>query len=185
MRKIKSKLPTRQEVFAVFSVAVFITFTWAIYRMFYQVPSWLFYLNLNNILTISAYVVGFAFLESAFLLGFLIILPIVYPERYFKKKFVAQSSIILLALTIGALLYQQNIGMLKKWGLVELILFMAAFLASVTSLIVIFSHLFDRFTRFKGIIDAMAERLTVFSLIYLPMGILGLVIMFARNIFLR
>ena len=185
MRKIKSKLPTRQEAFAVFSVAVFITFTWAIYRMFYQVPSWLFYLNLKNILMISAYVVGFAFLESAFLLGFLILLPIVSPQRYFKKKFVAQSSIILLALTIGALLYQQNIGMLKKWGLVELVIFTLAFLVSLTLLIVLFSHLFDRFTRVKGIIDALAERLTVFSLIYLPVSILGLVIMFARNIFLR
>jgi hypothetical protein len=183
MQRFKAKVPHRKEVFTVFSIALFLTFTWSIYRLFFQVPSWLFYLNFSEILTITAYVMAFTLLESAFLLGFLVLLPIVYPRKLFAQKFVAQSSIILLVLTTGAVFYQQNVGMLKKWGLVELILFILGFLVTVTLLIVTFSYLLDRFARLKNFLDAFAERLTVFSLLYLPLSILGFAVMVIRNIF--
>jgi hypothetical protein len=183
MQKLKSKLPIRKEVLAVFSTAVFISFSWSIYHMFFQVPSWLFYLTLNDILWISAYVLGFALLESAFLLGFMILLSILYPKKHYKNKFVAQSSLILLILTIGALLYQQNIGMLKWWGWLELLIFILAFISCLTVLVLSFSFLFDRVARLKGLMEAIADRLTVFSLIYLPLGVLGLIVMIFRNLF--
>jgi hypothetical protein len=154
MNKLKSKLPLRKEVLAVFSTAVFISFTWSIYRMFFQVPSWVFYLTLNDILWISAYVVGFALLESAFLLGFMILLSVLYPAKHFKSKFVAQSTLLLLVLTIGALLYQQHIGMLKWWGWLELLIFILAFFSSLTVLVFTFSFLFDRLTRLKRLMEA-------------------------------
>ena len=183
MQKLKSKLPLRKELLAVFSTAVFITFSWSIYRMFFQVPSWLFYLTLNDILWITAYVVGFALLESALLLGFMILLSILYPAKHFKAKFVAQSSLVLLVLTIGALLYQQNIGMLKWWGWLEFLIFILAFIASLTLLVLSFSFLFDRLARLKSLMEAIADRLTVFSLIYIPLGVLGLLVIIFRNIF--
>ncbi len=182
MQKLKSKLPLRKELLAVFSTAVFITFSWSIYRMFFQVPSWLFYLTLNDILWISAYVVGFALLESALLLGFMVLLSILYPHKHFKSKFVAQSTLILLVLTVGAMLYQQNIGMLKWWGWLELLIFILAFIASLTLLVLSFSFLFDRLARLKGLLEAVADRLTVFSLIYIPLGVLGLIVMLFRNL---
>jgi len=183
MQKLKAKIPLRKEILAVFSTAVFISFSWSIYRMFFQVPSWVFYLTLNDILWISAYVVGFALLESALLLGFMLLLSILFPQKHFMSKFVAQSTLILLVLTIGALLYQQNIGMLKWWGWLELLIFILAFIASLTLLIISFSFLFDRLARLKGLIEAIADRLTVFSLIYIPLGVLGLIVMLFRNLF--
>jgi hypothetical protein len=184
MQRLKAKVPNRKEVFTVFSIALFLSCTWSIYRLFFQVPSWLFYLNISEILTITAYVMAFTLLESAFLLGFLVLLPIVYPRKLFAQKFVAQSSIILLVLTTGALFYQQNVGMLKKWGLIELILFILGFLVTITLLIVTFSYLLDRFARLKKFLDAFADRLTVFSLIYLPLSIIGFAVMLIRNIFI-
>jgi len=183
MQKLKSKLPLRKELMAVFSTAVFITFSWSIYRMFFQVPSWVFYLTLNDILWISAYVVGFALLESTLLLGFMVLLSILYPEKHFKSKFVAQSTLTLLVLTVGALLYQQNIGMLKWWGWLELLIFILASIASLTLLVLSLSFLFDRLARLKVLIESIADRLTVFSLIYIPLGVLGLVVMIFRNLF--
>jgi len=182
MQKLKSKLPLRKELLAVFSTEVFITFSWSIYRMFFQVPSWLFYLTLNDILWISAYVVGFALLESALLLGFMVLLSILYPQKHFKSKFVAQSTLILLVLTVGAMLYQQNIGMLKWWGWLELLIFILAFIASLTLLVLSISFLFDRLARLKGLLEAVSRSATVFSLIYIPLGVLGLIVMLFRNL---
>lgn len=185
MHTIRSKIPARQEILAVFSTAAFIAFSWTIYRMFFQVPSWLFYLNLADMLWITAYVLAFALLESAFLLGFLVLLALIYPAKRFSQKFVAQSTLLILVLTIGALLYQQHIGMLKWWGLLELVIFILAFVASVTILVFLFSLICDRFTRLKKLLDSLADRLTVFGFLYLPLGTLGLVVVILRNLFFQ
>jgi hypothetical protein len=183
MQKLKSKIPTRQEFFTVFSVIVFVVFSWTLYRMFYQVPSWLFYLSLTDILIILAYVLAFALLESLFLLGILILLTFFYPAKLYREKIVAQSVLILLVFTIAAVIYQGNVGMLKKWGLVELILFTLTFLASLTLLILVASFLLDRFAIFKRLLVSFAERMTVFAWIYVPLSVLGLVVVLVRNVF--
>ena len=104
MQKLKSKIPTRQELFTVFSVIEFVVFSWTIYRMFYQVPSWLYNLSLTDILILLAYVLAFALLESLFLLGIMMLLTFFYPARLYRQKIVAQSILILLVLTICAVI---------------------------------------------------------------------------------
>lgn len=151
--------------------------------MFFQVPSWVFYMSLADLLWITAYVLAFAVLESALLLAFLVLLALIFPQNRFSDLFVSQSLPILLVLTVGALLYQQNIGMLKWWGLLELAIFILAFIACLTLLVYIFSVLYDRSPRLKNLMDSIAERLTVFAFLYLPLGVLGLVVVIARNIF--
>lgn len=182
MYRIRSKIPSRQQLLPVFSTAVFVSYTWTIYRMLNQLPSWLFYLNLKDILGIAAYVMGFAFLESALLLGCAILLSIIFPEKHFKSKFVAQSFLVMLVLTIGALLYQQHIGMLKWWGWLELVIFVLATFSSITLQVLLFSFIFDRFSWLKRFLEVLSDRLVAFSYLYLPLGLFGLAFILIRNI---
>ena len=180
---LKTKLPSRREAFAVFSVIAFIVFSWSLYRMFYQVPSWLFYMNVWNVVTISAYVLAFALFESLVLLGFLGLISLALPRRYFRDHFVAQGSVLMVILGGGAYLLQRKIGLIYKLSTWQLIVYPIIVLVSLLLLNFLFVFIFERFERIPRLISAFTEWMTVFGYIYLPLGLLGLAVVLVRNLF--
>ena len=62
--------------------------------MFWQVPSWLYYMNVWGVLALGAYVLAFALLESIIILGFVFLLSLAFPVKHFKAKFVQQGSVV-------------------------------------------------------------------------------------------
>jgi len=179
---LESKLPSRQEVLPVFSLIVFIVFTWALYRMFFQVPSLLFYMRVWDVLIISAYVLAFALFESAVVLGLLLIFSLVFPAKYFKDNFVAQGSTVVLMISIGAVALQRKMKIMYKLDGWELILYPFVILAAIVFVIFAAYYIYDRFKILPRIINTVAERMIVFVLLYVPLSILGLLVVFARNI---
>jgi hypothetical protein len=180
--RIEQKLPSRQEVLPVFSVIVFIVFTWSLYRMFFQVPSLLFYMRVWDVLIISAYVLAFALFESMVVLGLLVIFSLVIPTKYFKEKFVAQSSTVVLMITLGAVALQRKMNIMYRLDGWELILYPFVILAAIIFVIFAASYIYDRFKILPRIINTVAERMIVFVLLYVPLSILGLLVVFVRNI---
>jgi hypothetical protein len=181
--KLKAKLPSRREVLPVFSVILFFIFSWALYRMFYQVPSWLFFLNIWNILVLAAYVMAYALFESAVILGFIVLLSLILPKKFFKDNFTALGSLIVLTMSIGAYLIQRKIGILYRLELEQLIIYPILILAAFVVLGVVFSFVLNRFNAAKRLVEAVADRMTIFAYIYIPLGLLSLVVVLARNIF--
>ena len=179
---LESKLPSRQEVLPVFSVIVFIVFTWTLYRMFFQVPSLLFYLRVWDVLIISAYVLAFALFESMVVLGLLLIFSLVIPAKYFKDNFVAQGSTVVLMISMGAVAIQRKMNIVYNLEGWELILYPFVILVAVVFVIVSASYIYDRFKILPRIINTVAERMIVFVLLYVPLSILGMLLVFVRNI---
>jgi hypothetical protein len=180
---VVARLPSRRQVLPVFSVILFVVFSWTLYQMFRQVPSWLYYLNIFNILTISAYVLSFALLESLFMLGLVLVLSLVFPARIFRDQFVSQASAQVLWMSAGALVLQSKIDILPK---VDTGILMAAplvVLACIAVSIILFSWIFARLGFLSRWLGVIAERMVVFSYIYVPLGLVSLVVVILRNLF--
>ena len=61
---IKKRLPERNEFYAVLGIVIFVVFGWSMRGFLYEVPSFINYFRVGQILAIFAYMMGFALLES-------------------------------------------------------------------------------------------------------------------------
>jgi len=182
-QRIRSKLPSGQEIIPVYSSIAFICFSWSLYRMFYQVPSWLYYLNIWDVLVLAAYVLSFALIESLLVLGFLLLLSIVLPAERFKDKFAIQGSTAALLIGAGAVALQRKIGIVYKLEVWQILVYPVLALALLIGLILVAAYIYDRFQILARLASALVERMTVFAYIYAPLGLLALVVVLLRNIF--
>jgi len=182
LASLHARIPSREEITPVFSTILFLVFSWALYHMFWQVPSWLYYMNVWGVLALSAYVLAYSLLESAAILGLVLLVCLLFPQRYFREQFVAQSCALAGILGLGAVAIQRKIGLvfdLQIWQLITYPLLGLAMLPVLTWLLAI---VLRRMPRLARLLNSLAERMTVFALIYIPLGILGLIVVIIRNI---
>jgi hypothetical protein len=182
-KRFLSKFPSKQEIPPVFSSISFIFFSWSLYRMFWQVPSWLYYLNVWDVLILAAYVVSFALFESLVVLIFLLFLAFILPARWFKDKFAIQGSTAAVLIGIGAVALQRKIGVIYKLEIWQILAFPVLALILLTVLTVAAAYIFKRFPILARLAANLADRMTVFAYIYVPLGLLGLAVVIWRNIF--
>jgi hypothetical protein len=179
---LKAKLPARQEALVVFSVIVFIVFSWTLYRVFWWVPSWLEYLSIWNILIIVAYVLAFALFESLAVMGLIVILGLLFPKQTFKDQFIVQGSAISAALGVIAFLVQRKVSLIYKLELWQTLAYPTLILIGVVILVPMLSYIFKRFNLLSRLALAAAERMTIFVYLYVPLGLIGVLVVVARNL---
>ena len=179
---LKAKLPSRQEALAVVSVIVFIVFSWTLYRTFWWVPSWLEYLNIWSILIIVAYVMAFALFESLALMSLIVILSLLFPKRIFKDQFVAQGSALSVMLGLGAFLIQRKVSLIYRLELWQTLLYPGLVVVGVILLVFILSFLFTRVHLLSRLALAVTDRMTIFAYLYIPLGLVGWLVVMARNL---
>jgi len=180
--RLRARLPSRQQVFPVFSVIVFVVFSWTLIREFFQVPSWMKYMNLGDILVITAYVLAFALFESLLILGFLSLLSLIFPVKIFRDNFITQACTLVLAASIGAVVLQENIDLVYHLKIRELIFYPLVMLLGVVILVFVLAFVFDRLSAITRLITTIADRMTIFSFLYVPLGLIALVVVIIRNI---
>jgi len=134
-------------------------------------------------MVLTAYVLSFALIESLVVLLAPLICSLVFPARFFKEKFVSQGSVVVFMLSTAAVLIQRKIGLIYKWELVEIIVYPSALLVALLVFIVVFNYVLERMEILQSMIIKLAERMTVFLYIYIPLGLLGSVVVLLRNIF--
>ena len=179
---LRSRLPNYKQLLPVLSTVVFIVFSWAIYHAFYQVPGWLFYLTLPGVLLLFAYIMGFALVESLIVSGFLTAYCLFLPEKWLRRYFTAQGFVLAILLALITYLLRNNFDRIQKlevWQMAVIPLTMIVGIALISPLLAILFESFPKLTRF---VEALGERLTIFSYIYIPLGILGWLVVLIRNI---
>lgn len=182
VRAFLRQFPGRQEILPVFSTIVFFVFSWALYRMFHQVPSWLYYMRASEILILAAYVLAFALFESLVILVLVLLLAKVYPARFFRQNFVLQGATLVGALSVGAILLQRKIGGIFRLEFEELIAY-SLLILGIYLVFPLFSAFLYRKIPFLGqIVEAMADRMQIFPLIYLPLSLVSLPLLLIRNL---
>jgi hypothetical protein len=182
LRGLFARLPSRQQVFPVFSVTVFVVFSWTLYQEFFQVPSWLKYMTMGEILVITAYALAFALIESLVITVLLLILSLVFPVKVFRDKFIPQGSILVLVAGFVAVMLQENMSEVYHLKIRQLTTYPIIGILAVVVMIFVLSWIFDRLSILTRLIQSIAERMTVFSYIYVPLSVVSLVIVTLRNL---
>ncbi len=174
----KRKLPLWSEVQAVFGLLVFAVFSWSIRGFLYKLSAFLLYHNLRDIFGIFSYMMGIALLESAIIMLVLLSLAAILPKGWFRDGFVYKASLLTLVVG-GGMIYLQTILTSKLPSIRTLVAFMVIPLAVWFVLL----FLVVKVKRFRIVLDFILDRVSVFLYLYVPLGIVGLVVMVVRNLF--
>jgi len=78
---------------------------------------------------------------------------------------------------------QEKINLFPKFETWTLIAIPLGLLIAMTLVVFIFSKLFDRFPVISRLLSDIANRMTIFSYIYLPFSLVSLAVVLLRNIF--
>jgi hypothetical protein len=175
----RSRFPPKRDLVPVFATVLFPVFSWSMIWFFQKMPGWQSFLDPWAILSILAYALAFALLESLIVLGLLVTLAAILPARALRTRFVAVASTLVLATTFWTIIFQLIFEpVIPYWGGAEFAFWFGLALLSIL-LTVLLVH---RSGRAQRLISGLAERLTVFLYLYVPVGLLGLVVVVARNI---
>jgi hypothetical protein len=180
--KIQAKLPSRPELWPVFSILLFMVCGWGLYRAFWYVPSWLEYLSIWSILIIFTYVLAFGLFESLVLLVLPLLFSLILPKRFFRDQFVIQGSALALALCFGAYLVQRQVGVLYKLENWQLSLYPLLALLGLLALSLILAVVFERVKFLARLMRIFADRMTIFGYLFTTLGLVGLAIVVLRNL---
>ncbi len=176
MATFKNLFPPNQSIVLVFASCVVPIYSWSILAFLKKVPSWLIFLRPWDLISIFAYSQAFALLESAIFLLVLILLSMILPARLFRHRFVAQGSVVMFLAAIYALVFQ-----FKSWtDFSSTVLFLGAVLYLVLNGVAYV--LVKRYKRLEQAIHAFVEQLTVLLYFYVPVTLVSVIIVIARNI---
>lgn len=175
---IRNRIPPFQQILAVYGLITLIVFDWTIIWFYWKLPSWLFFLNLGDIATVFAYSMATNLLESLFVLCIPLVLALVLPKRWFGDLFVSMAS----ALVIAGLGYTIYVALIVG-GVQDYPGDLVHSFPIVAILIIILAFLVGRIPILRKAFEILADRATIFSYIFFPIGIVSLVVVILRNIF--
>ncbi|RJP52713.1 MAG: hypothetical protein C4583_06110 [Anaerolineaceae bacterium] len=171
---LKRGLPAKSEMFLVLSTAAFLIFTWSVRTLFFNFPAFLLSYTIGEILVIAAYMLAFALFETLLATLLLIIMSALLPGGIFKEGFSYKASFFLIA--FGAVsIHMQNVMTNQPttdFLLLELGRALTLWLVPV---------LLTRYVNVvRKIVLDILDRLIIFSYIYLPLGIVSLLVVAFR-----
>jgi len=175
-----SRLAPKKIYFQLFLVCMLPVHIWAIIIFLRRMDSFTIFMNLTQIISIAAYVLVYALMESLFLFGILFIGSLILPRRVSAARKLALGTIIALVASAAAVLihfhaiWKVNWIDQKEWtwlwvgvGLLVIALISFAVLKS---------------ERLESWLNALVERISLLSLVYLSADILGLMIVLYRQL---
>jgi hypothetical protein len=162
-----SRLPGKQNTITLFATAVFIVYGWTIIASFWKIPSWVFYLELGEIVSVYAYSFIVNFAESFLLTLSLVLLGIFLYGNLWRDGFLS-GSVMMLVVFVGSMLLHMRMhadpnlrfdfitSQLRWWAVTLLIGFVASFISV-------------RVPWLRRTLENLADRFVVFLYIYLPL----------------
>jgi hypothetical protein len=102
--KISSKLPGKQQIAQVFAVISILLYGWTTYRFIEKLPSWLYYLNVGEIISNYSFTLVLNFLEALLFISLVLVIGFLLPRRFFMQRFVAHGSLLAI-FCLGYLIY--------------------------------------------------------------------------------
>ena len=178
MKTPTTRFPERLEIEAALGFLLFAVFTWSIRGFLSELPSFLLYYTLGNILGIFSYMMAFALLESLLIMGLLLLAAFILPERWLRQHFARKATVLILVVG-GAMIYLQTILTFQLPSLKEVALVAGLPLMSLVVLL----YFVNSNQRVQAVLDNILERFKIFSYIYIPLGLIGFFVVIVRNIF--
>ena len=174
---LKEKIPPPHEISSLYATIVFLVYGWTSLAFFWKVPSWLYFLNLGEIVSILAYVLSSTLLESLIILLLFLLASLVLPASWLRNKFVVRGSIIFYSLTFWVILL--TLSSLIQLPTTRDVLTLAIGFPFTAGLAVILADKIPSLYRFM---DYLSNQLTIFLYLWLPLSLAGILILIIRNI---
>ena len=152
-------------------------YTWALRGFLYQLSSLLLYHNLGDILAILAYILALALLETVAAMTVLIGLAAILPPGWLREGFGYKSFIWLLAAGMAAVALERYLTE-KMTGLI----WPAAGAAMIAGALISSILVLGRSPGLRARMNDLMERLSIFNWLYVPLGMLSLLVVLVRII---
>ena len=179
--KITSRLPSRREVLAIYGFVVFVVYSWTVLSSLWKFPSWLFFLDPLQILSVYAYSFTFDFIESILILSSLLVVTMIVPARLWKANFVS-NGVLVTAIFIISLLCHSYYYFING-SPTEFISTQKAGLAMTIVITAITIWISFKISWFRRSLEGLANRCLVFLYIYPVLTIISFCVVITRNIF--
>lgn len=176
MAIFRNRLPARRDALLLFACCAVPVYSWTIVFFFRKLQGWLLYLRPWDIVGVFAYAQCSAFLESLVLLCVCIALSLILPAQLFRRRFVAQGSVMVFLIAALGIVLQYKPSVFSSPAISLLV---AVGLLALNGMAY---GLFRRYRRLEESLVAFAERLTVLAAIYGAGTLISIGIVVFRNI---
>ena len=175
---IIEKIPKLEDIAPVYAVIVMIIYPWTLSRFLWKLSSWILFDSVGDLTVFFAYMVVVNLLESILVLLVPILMSTILPKKWFYDRFKTRS-ISLVLLGLGYLIYLDKKLYADSPFPLTLVRWIPA--AGVAILLLVF--LVDRVGFVRKVLDELANRLTVFLYISIPISVVALLVILIRNVF--
>lgn len=175
---IIEKIPKLEDIAPVYSVIVMIIYPWTLSRFFWKLSSWILFASVGDLAALFAYMVVINFLESILVLLVPILMSIILPQKWFYDRFRTRS-ISLVLFGLGYLIYLDK----KLYADSPFPLTLVRWIPMAVIVILVLVFLVDRVGFLRRVLDELANRLTVFLYISIPISVISLLAILIRNVF--
>jgi hypothetical protein len=179
----RARLFSRGEYLRLFLMCLFPVNVWAIVIYLRRIDAIALLMSTANLLVVTAYVLGFALLESLAVFMALFLVSLIIPRRWLEARLVPVGAAVILMASISAAL----VHLYDAWDITwvkfdQWTAIWVSFSLIVVGLLVFF---IVRYDKIKMVFQSGVDRLSVLSLVYLSADVLGLLVVLVRNLVLR
>ncbi len=186
LRSIRSRLPSRQDVLGVFGVVLFAVFGWSIRGFLFKIPAFTLYFGLTSNLAILCYMFAFALLESLLVTALLVLLAFILPGGILRHGFAYKGFIIILVASLAMITFDiyYRVEYFKDIMAGDDSSIPRFFIGLAVSIAVLAALLWTARIqpRVQKIAQWVVDQMGIFTYIYVPLGLLGLIVVILRNL---
>ncbi len=179
---LKRRFPARNELLSLFGLVVFIVHSWSLTEFLFNLPSFLLKFRIGNVIAILSYHLTFALFESAIVCTLLLGVSVIFPSKWFTNGFVYKSFVIILIVSISAIITQKSFNdgvLIIDPSMPNLyILYIGALLVLLSGLLA----LVQRYSIMQRMITKLVDQISIMLFLYLPLDVIGIVIVATRLI---
>ena len=177
-----NRFPKLEQIVPVYAVTVMMVYGWTIYRYIWELPSWLYFLSLTDVVRIYAYALSVNFFESLVVMLLPLLICIVLPGKWFRELFIARGATFIVAL-LGYLIYFSMAfkSIAEEDYPVTLIRWTPAILIALAVLV----FAVGKIRSLSRIVEDFSARAVIFLYISIPISVLSLLYVIARNLLWR
>jgi hypothetical protein len=175
----KTRFRSWGRLLGLYAACSFPIFVWAIANVLASVSQWLLRLTLWETLGASAYILGYAFLESLVIFIVALVIALILPARVFERTYTPMT-LVVLTLTMGYFIFldltqekQLLAGNFTQAGVA-----LAAYLVLV-GLAIVFLRRSERVMR---LLNGFIDRLMPLTVLYALIGLAGVMLVLYRNV---
>jgi len=180
MNMIRERFPQFHEIFLVYSIANFLSFSWALLVFFYYLPSWIKFLSIVDLIIAFCYESLVVLFDVLIIVSATILLAILLPTKIMRVKFVSVGGIFVASLFLWIVLLQIGFDALFRLQRSQIIFLSLAFLGTIVGSI----YIVHRIPFVSKLVEEFSKRVSIFISLYVPWYVICFVVVVFRNVLL-